>query len=102
MKIKFYLLRKQNKIATGLICSVSYNKNRIRFCINESINPKYWNLKTCRARHTPAFSEGMEFNYKLDSIVSKINKQYLNCFNKDGIIPSKPLLENFITIEILN
>ncbi|MEJ7823210.1 MAG: phage integrase SAM-like domain-containing protein [Chitinophagaceae bacterium] len=102
MKIKFYLLRKQNKIATGLICSVSYNKNRIRFCINESINPKYWNLKTCRARHTPAFSEAMEFNYKLDSIVSKINKQYLNCFNKDGIIPSKPLLENFIKTEILN
>jgi len=96
MKIKFYLLRKQTKIATGLICSVSYNKNRIRFCINESINPKYWNFKTCRARHTPAFSEGMEFNYKLDSIVSKINKHYLNCFNKDGIIPSKPLLENFI------
>lgn len=102
MKIKFYLLRKQNKIATGLICSVSYHKNRIRFCINESILPRYWNFKTCRARNTPSFAESMAFNYKLDSIVSKINKHYLDCFNKDGIIPSKPLLENFIRTEILN
>ena len=102
MRIKFYLLRKQNKITTGLICSVSYNKSRIRFCINESINPKYWNYKTCRARNIPAFSEAMAFNYKLDSLVSKINKHYLDSFNNDGVVPSKHLLENFIKTEILN
>ncbi len=102
MKIKFYLLRKKSKIATGLICSVSFNKNRIRLCINESINPNYWNFKTCRARNTPAFSESMAFNYRIESIVTKINKHYLDCFNKDGNVPSNPMLEKFIRAEILN
>jgi integrase len=102
MKIKFYLLRKESKVATGILCSVSFSKNRIRFCISESINPKYWNFKTCRARNTPAFSESMAFNYKLDAIATKINKFYLDCFNKDNKVPSKPLIERFIRDEILH
>ena len=72
MKIEFYLLRKDSKVTTGILCSVSFNKNRIRFCINESINPKYWNFKTCRARNTPAFFEFMAFNYRLDAVATKL------------------------------
>ena len=102
MKIKFYLLRKESKLTTGILCSVSFNKNRIRFCINESINPKYWNFKTCRARNTPAFSESMSFNYRLDAVSTKISKHYLDCFNKDNRVPSKPSIEKFIRNEILH
>ncbi len=102
MRIKFYLLRKETKATTGILCSVSFNKNRIRFCINESINPKYWNFKTCRARNTPAFSESMAFNCRLDSVATKIYKHYLDCLNRDHTVPSKPTIEKFIRNEILH
>ncbi len=101
MKIKFYLLRKESKVPTGLLCSVSFNRMRIRFCINESIHTKYWNFNTCRARNTPAFSESLAFNHKLDSIAAKINKYYLDYYNHNGCKPSKPILEKFIRTDIL-
>jgi integrase len=101
MQVKFYLLRRDAKSFTGIICSVTFNSNRIRFCINESINPKHWNFKSFRARNTPAFAESMEFNHRLDLIVTKIKKYYLECFNKDGIPPSKSKLISFIRAEIL-
>jgi hypothetical protein len=71
MKVKFYLLRPKSKTETGLICSVSFDKKRIRFCIGESINPKYWNSKTARARTTPSFPESQQFNQRLGGIVSR-------------------------------
>lgn len=77
MKVKFYLLRSKSKTETGLICSVSFDKKRIRFCIGESIHPKYWNSKISRARTTPSFPESQEFNQRLGGIVSKVNKLYL-------------------------
>jgi integrase len=101
MQVKFYLLRRDSKSVTGIICSVTFNRNRIRFCINESINPKHWNFKSFRARNTPAFAESMEFNYRLDLIVTKIKKYYLECFNKDEVPPTKSKIESFIRLEIL-
>lgn len=102
MRIKFYLLRKKSYSTTGVICSVSFNSNRIRFCINESIKPKYWNIKSCRARNSPAFPESMLFNRKLDLIGSRINKFYLESFINDERPPSKQRLESFIRTDILN
>ena len=71
MKVKFYPLRRKSKTNTGLICSVSFDKKRIRFCIGESINSKYWNSKTSRARTTPSFPESPEFNQRLNNMASK-------------------------------
>lgn len=101
MKVKFYLLRRKSTTDTGLICSVSFDKKRIRFCVGESINPKYWNTKTSRARTTPSFPESPEFNQRLSNIASKINKFYLNSFNADGELPTKAMLEKYIRNEIL-
>ena len=101
MKVKFYLLRSASINETGLICSVSFDKKRIRFCIGESINPKYWNQKTCRGRNTPSFSESAEFNQRLDIIASKVNKLYLNAFNANEEPPTKEMLEKNIRREIL-
>ena len=101
MKVKFYPLRRKSKTNTGLICSVSFDKKRIRFCIGESINPKYWNSKTSRARTTPSFPESPEFNQRLNNIASKINKLYLESFNTNDEPPTKMLLEKNIRSEIL-
>ena len=101
MKVKFYLLRPKSKTETGLICSVSYDKKRIRFCIKESVNPKFWNPKTSRARITPSFPESAEFNQKLNNIASKVNKLYLDSFNANEEPPTKAMLERHIRSEIL-
>jgi integrase len=101
MKVKFYLLRPKSKTETGLICSVSYDKKRIRFCIKESVNPKFWNPKTSRARITPSFPESAEFNQKLNNIASKVNKLYLDSFNANEEPPTKAMLERYIRSEIL-
>src|ERR1017187_805580 len=101
MKVKFYLLRSKSKEETGLICSVSFNKKRIRFCIGESIKPKYWNSKTSRARTTPAFPESQEFNQRLNAIASKVLKLYLQLYNSQEEPPTKELLEKHIRMEIL-
>ena len=102
MRIKFYLLRKKTKSTSGIICSVSFNRNRIRFCINESIQPKHWNFKTGRARNTPAFPQSMLFNHKLELITAKINKFYLESYNRDEIAPSKTKMESFIRTGVLH
>lgn len=102
MRVNFYLLRKSSDAKTGIICSVSFNNNRIKFCINESVHPKHWNFKNGRARNTSSFSESMAFNYKLDLIVRKLNKYSLDSFNNDNKIPSKLMVERFIREEILH
>ncbi len=101
MKVKFYLLRSKSKTQTGLICSASFDKKRIRFCVGESINPKYWNSKTSRARTTPSFPESQEFNHRLSGIASKVNKLYLQSFNSTEEPPTKEVLEKYIRMEIL-
>ena len=101
VKVKFYLLRSKSNKETGLICSVSFNKKRIRFCIGGSINPKYWNSKTSGARKTPAFPESQEFNQRLNAIASKVNKLYLQSFNSNEEPPTKTTLEKHIHMEIL-
>ena len=99
MKVKFYPLRRKSKTDTGLICSVSFDK-RIRFCIGESINPKYRNTKTSRARTTPSFPESPEFNQRIDAIASKVNKLYLDSFNTNEEPPTKAMPEKYIRREI--
>ena len=101
MKVKFYLLRPDSKTDTGLMCSVSYDNKRIRFCIRESINPKFWNSKISRARTTPSFPESQVFNQRLLGIVSKVNKLYLASFNDNDEQPTKAMLEKYIREEIL-
>lgn len=101
MKVKFYLLRPKSKTETGLICSVSYDKKRIRFCIKESVNPKFWNPKTSRARITPSFPESAEFNQRLNNIASKVNKLYLDSFNANEEPPTEAMLGRYIRSEIL-
>ncbi len=102
MNVKFYLLRSKSKTPTGLICSESFAKKRIRFCVGESINPKFWNAKTSRARMTPSFPESQEFNHRLNNMASKINKLYLRSFDANEESPTKAMIEKSIRTEVLN
>ncbi len=102
MKIKFYLLRPDSKTETGLLASISYKTQRLRICIDESINPKYWNLKTNTARSTPSFPQAPEFNKRLDTLKGGIEKCYQNYFNETLQPPTPKQLKSLILKDVLD
>lgn len=88
MKIKFYLSRPHSTQETAIMVSVSWDKQRYRFHVGESINPKYWNPKKHRAKNGGGFPEAPEFNLRLDGIQSDINAAYINYENENKAAPS--------------
>ncbi|NLI71844.1 MAG: site-specific integrase [Bacteroidales bacterium] len=67
--------------------------NYLRYYISETINPKFWNKKTCRAKSTAKFPEYPEFNQRLDDIESMINAVLLS-FKNSGSTPTKDEIKN--------
>lgn len=102
MKVKFYLLRPDSKTETGLIASVSYKSQRLMVGIDESINPKYWNVKTSKARSTPSFPQAPEFNKRLDTLKGGIEKCYQNYFNEELQPPTPKQLKTLILNDVLD
>ena len=102
MKVKFYLLRPDSKTETGLLASISYKTQRLRIGIDESINPKYWNLKTNKARSTPSFPQAPEFNKRLDTLKGGIEKCYQNYFNETLQPPTPKQLKSLILKDVLD
>ncbi|MEO8853516.1 MAG: phage integrase SAM-like domain-containing protein [Ginsengibacter sp.] len=102
MKVKFYLLRPDSKTETGLNANISYNTQRLRLGINESINPKYWNVKTSKARSTPSFPQAPEFNKRLDNLKGGIESCYYNYFNENLQPPTPQQLKTLILTEVLD
>lgn len=102
MKVKFYLLRPDSKTETGLLASISFKNDRLRIGIDESINPKYWNVKTNRARTTPSFPQSPEFNSRLDVIKSGIEKCYYEYFNEIKQPPTPKILKSLILKIVLD
>ncbi|MGN6264762.1 MAG: tyrosine-type recombinase/integrase [Ginsengibacter sp.] len=101
MKVKFYLLRPDSKTDTGLLASISFKNQRLRIGIDESINPKYWNSKTNRARNTPSFPSSPEFNARLDFIKAGIERCYYDYFNQNNLPPTPALLKSLILKDVL-
>lgn len=102
MKVKFYLLRPDSKTETGLLASISFKNERLRIGIDESINPKFWNTKTTRARNTPSFPSSPEFNARLDFIKAGIERCYYDYFNQNNQPPTPGALKAMIFKDILN
>lgn len=102
MKVTFYLLRPDSKTETGLNANISYNSQRLRIGINESINPKYWNIKTNKARNTPSYPQAPEFNKRLDTIKGGIEKCYFNYFNETLQPPTPQQLKDLILSDVLD
>lgn len=102
MKVKFYLLRPDSKTDTGLLASISFKNDRLRIGVDESINPKYWNNKTNRARNTPSFPSSPEFNGRLEAIKAGIEKSYYDYFNQNNQAPTPGTLKTLILKDVLN
>lgn len=84
MRIRFYLKRPDSKTDTSIFALINYGGNQLKIYTGESILPKNWNPESQTARNTPRFPEHPEFNERLNSIRSAINRAYLDYRNTHG------------------
>lgn len=100
--IKFYLKRPDESetvvfarfsISEPLLINGKLKYDYMKYYTSESINPIFWNSKTCRAKNTTKFAEAPEFNQRLDTIESIINATLLE-FKNNGITPTKVEFKN--------
>lgn len=99
MTVKFYLKRSKplNK-PTAVFALLNYNYNSLKIYTGESIPPRFWNKATHLAKANSGFEESPEFNQRLVSISSTMNKVFLdyrNNHNHEMPAPAvlKPLIE---------
>ena len=89
MKVSYFLTRPTSENETSIYARLCYSGYKFKYYIPESINPKYWNKDSQRAKETKKFIEYPEFNARLNNIQSKINNTYRTYINNnDGLIPT--------------
>lgn len=85
-KINFYLRDKEATTPTPVLLFVSYNGVRLtKYPTGETIEPKFWDADTQRAKQTRKFPTYPEFNTrlsKLTTIAEDILRHYMNEANQ--------------------
>lgn len=76
MKVSFYLKNPDSINRTVIYARLSYKVASFKYYLPESINPKYWNKTTKRAKQSKDFKEYPEFNARMQSFESTINAVY--------------------------
>lgn len=98
-KAKFILKEPNSKSETLVYLLYNYQYSRFKYSTGESINPKYWNPLTQRAKETKQFKEYPEFNTRLDKIENAIKNVFRRLLN-DGTQPNNNLLKKEIENEL--
>ncbi|MFM9987373.1 tyrosine-type recombinase/integrase [Flavobacterium sp.] len=91
-KAKFILKEPTSKEDTLIYLIYNYQYSRFKYSTGERINPKFWNVKTQRAKETKQFREYPEFNTKLDKIQNAIQNTFRKLLN-DEIQPNNTILK---------
>jgi integrase len=98
-KAKFILKEPTSKTDTLVYLFYNYQYARFKYSTGESINPKFWNPISQRAKETKQFKEYPEFNSRLAKIENAINNVFRRLLN-DGIQPNNTLLKKEIENEL--
>jgi len=98
-KAKFILKEPSSKTDSLIYMVYNYQYKRFKFSTGEKINPKFWNLKTQRAKESKKFPEYPEFNSRLNKIENGINNVFRRLLN-DGIQPNNILLKKHLIAEL--
>ncbi|WP_282112670.1 tyrosine-type recombinase/integrase [Maribacter stanieri] len=98
-KAKFILKEPSSKTDSLIYMVYNYQYKRFKFSTGEKINPKFWNLKTQRAKESKKFLEYPEFNSRLNKIENGINNVFRRLLN-DGIQPNNILLKKHLIAEL--
>lgn len=98
-KAKFILKEPTSKSDTLVYLIYNYQYSRFKYSTGESINPKFWNPTSQRAKETKQFREYPEFNARLAKTENAINNVFRRLLN-DGIQPNNTLLKKEIENEL--
>lgn len=91
MKVSFYLKDKDATDKTPVFVTVVYNTLRIRVHTNKSINPKFWNEETQKARQAlTGYSSFNKWLKDVDAFISKIETDWINQHSQKIAIPLLP------------
>jgi integrase len=106
MRVQFYLARPTVKRETGkpgtnpqdtaIVANIHLDGKLMRVGTGLSIQPKYWNKNTHRAKMTPAFREGSSLNTLLDTLQGQITKSYYDYRNDNGAAPSAAVFKTMV------
>ncbi|MES2138493.1 MAG: phage integrase SAM-like domain-containing protein [Bacteroidota bacterium] len=107
-EFNFYLKEPKAETPTPIILFVSWNDKRLKFYINESIHPKYWQSKDKsksnyqRATETKKFKEHDELNSRLDKVISIAKITLTRYINENDQQPSIDVLKELYVKKINN
>lgn len=96
MRVQFYPARPESKNETAIVANINNRDTQIRIGTGISIDTKYWNHKSHRAKNTPAFREGSAINTRLDKIQSEIKKCFYDYVNDNNAEPSPATFRKLI------
>lgn len=94
--VRFNLKEKNTEKRTLILAVFCYKGERIRLSTGLSVNPKYWNYKSERAREILEFKDGTFINERLNFISSTIQSIYNNQIIS-GTVPDKESLKELFT-----
>ncbi|MBP6794583.1 MAG: site-specific integrase [Saprospiraceae bacterium] len=81
MAVTFNLKRPKNNIPTSIYARFIYSKNDVKYYIRESINPKFWDFKTQRAKKTRENPQYLELNALINKLESELETIFRNLRN---------------------
>ena len=91
MKVSFYLKDKDATDKTPLFVTIVYNTQRIRVFTNKSLEPKYWNAETQKARQgLTGYSSFNLWLKDVDAFISKIDMDWKNSNSAKTTTPLLP------------
>lgn len=97
--VRFNLKDTKSANQTLILATFCYKGNRIRFSTEISINPKYWNKNSMKAREVLEFKKANYVNEKLNQISSKVTSIYNNHLLNNSL-PDKQTLKHQILHDI--
>lgn len=98
-KAKFILKEPNTKTESLIYMVYNYQYKRFKYSTGEKVNPKFWNVRTQRAKESKQFPEYPEFNTRLNTLENGINNVFRRLLN-DGIQPNNILLKKHLKAEL--
>lgn len=95
-KLNFYLRDKNSKNYTAVILYFRYSNVTLKYSTGETIEPKYWNEDTQRAKETRLFPTFAEFNARLNNLTTDVLNEFRKYLNDNEQTP--PSLDKFRAI----
>lgn len=94
-----FTLKNPKAESSSIYARIYYDRFEFKYYIAESINPKFWDSKTKRAKQISKFREHPEFNLRLDKISVQIKNVYRDYLDDKKEIPTPEILKSLLDID---